>query len=63
MLIKKRRIVDVAGKEGEELGLGLTLAMSLQRGVAPRVSRRLLLRFLYPGRTRHLPFLTAEMPA
>jgi hypothetical protein len=65
VLIWKRRIVGVAGKEGEGLGpLGLILAMSLHRGVAPRVSRRLLLRFLYLARTRHLfPFPTVEMPA
>ena len=65
MLIWKRRIVGVAGKEGEVLGLlGLILAMSLHRGVAPRVSRRPLLRSLCLARTRHLfPFPTVEMPA
>lgn len=65
MLIWKRRIVGVAGKEGEGLGLlGLILAMNLHRRVAPRVSRRPLLRSLYLARTRHLlPFPIVEMPA
>lgn len=66
MLIWKRQIVGVAGKEAEGLGpLGLIiLATSLHRGVAPRVSRRPLLRFLYLAHTRHLlPFPIVEMPA
>lgn len=62
MLIWKQRIVGVAGKEGEELGLGLILVTSLRRGVAPRVSRRPLLPSLYLARIRHLfPFPTAGM--
>jgi hypothetical protein len=65
VLIWKRRIDGVAGKEAEGLGLlGLILVMSLHRGVAPRVSRRPLLRSLYLVRSRHLPpFPTVEMPA
>ncbi len=65
MLIWKRRIAGVAGKEGEGLDLlGLILTMSLHRGVARRVSRRPLLRTLYLVCTRHLfPFPKVEMPA
>ena len=63
MLIWKRQIGGVAGKEGEGLGL-LILAMNLHRGVAPRVSRRPLLHSLCLARTRrHLfPFPIVEMP-
>jgi hypothetical protein len=64
VLIWKRQIVGVAGKEGEELGLGLILAMSLHRGVALQVSRRPLLHSPYLARIRHLfPFPTVEIPA
>jgi hypothetical protein len=56
--------VGVAGKEGEELGLGLILVTSLCRGVALRVSRRPLLPFLYLAHIRHLfPFPIVGMSA
>jgi hypothetical protein len=65
VLIWKRQIVGVAGKEGEGLGLlGSILAMSLHRGVVPRVSRHPLLLSLCLARTRHLfPLPIVEMPA
>ena len=65
MLIWKKRIVGVAGKEGEDLGpLGLILVTSLLRGVAPRVSRRLRLPPLFSVRIRrHLfPFPVVGIP-
>jgi hypothetical protein len=65
VLIWKKRIVGVAGKEGEDLGLlGLILVTSLLRGVAPRVSRRLQLPHLFLACIHHLfPFPTVGIPA
>ena len=65
MLIWKKRIVGVAGKEGEDLGLlGIILVTSLPRGVTHRVSRRLQLPHPFLAPIRHLfPFPTVGIPA
>ena len=65
MLIRKKRIVGIAGKEGEDLGLlGTILATSLLHGVTPRVSHRLQLPHPFGAPIRHLfPFLTVGIPA